>query len=132
MSKSIPFNFVLDELYRLDPFVRPMFGCHAIYIGPKMVMILRRKDDVDSGVWISTSREHHASLKKDFPSMRPIEIFGGKGNWQLLPEDADDFESSVLKACSFIIMGDERIGKIPKPKKKKAAAKKAPSRPKKI
>jgi hypothetical protein len=129
MPKPIPYSFVLDMLDRLDPMVRPMFGCHAIYIGPKMIFIMRKKGkDHDDGVWIATNPEYHGSLKKEFPSLRKIELFGGvETAWQNLPEEADDFESSVIKACELVLMGDERIGKIPKPKSKKkksAAAKK--------
>ena len=76
--KSIPFEFVLEQLDRLNPVVKPMFGCFAIYIGEKMVLILRKKtaDDPDNGVWIATAPEHHESLMKTFPSMRSIRLFG--------------------------------------------------------
>ena len=128
-KKSIPFDFAIENLYSLKPFVRPMFGAHAIYIGPKMVLILRNKNDIDSGVWIATTQEHHASLKKIFKNMRSIELFGGKiSSWQLLPMEADDFEKSVNKACELILKNDERIGKIPQEKKKKDKAKPAPKK----
>lgn len=120
MSKSIPFNFVIENLFVAKPIVKPMFGAHAIYIQDKIVLILRDKNDEDSGVWIATTVEHHKSLKKDFPIMRSIQLFGsGESSWQVLPKDADDFETSVNLACDLILKGDPRIGKIPKPKKKK-------------
>ena len=123
-TSKIPFSFVLDYLLPLNPAIKPMFGCHAIYVGEKIVLILRnRKDHPDvNGVWIATSQESHASLKKDFPSMCSISIFSdGKTEsaWQMLPLDSDDFESSVIRACEFILHDDERIGRIPKKKKKK-------------
>src|SRR5687767_8101157 len=109
-KKSIPFDFAIDNLYSLNPVVRPMFGAHAIYVGPKMVLILRDKNDEDSGVWIATQPEHHASLKKNFKNMRSIMLFGGGiSAWQLLPKEADDFESSVNEACKLILKNDERI-----------------------
>jgi hypothetical protein len=121
-GKPIPFEFVLEELNRLNPVVKPMFGCHAIYIGEKIVLIVRKKSagDPDNGVWISTSPEHHAQFRKIFPSMRSIKLFGEKTtSWQNLPEEADDFEESVMTACGLILKHDPRIGKIPKKKKKK-------------
>lgn len=123
MSK-VPYSFILDLLSRLDPVVKPMFGCHAIYVGPKIIFIVRKKGkDDDDGVWISIVPEHYASLKKDFPSMRPIGVFGpGSQSWQILPADADDFESAVIKACELVLLGDERIGKVPKGKAKKKKA----------
>jgi hypothetical protein len=118
-TKQIPFDFAIENLQRLNPVVKPMFGCHSVYVGDKIVLSLRDKDDEDSGVWIGTSKEFHSSLKKEFPSMRSIKIFGpGTSGWQLLPKEADDFESSVNHLCDLIIRGDERIGKVPKPKKK--------------
>jgi hypothetical protein len=119
-KKNIPFEFVIENLFSADPIVKPMFGCHSIYIDGKIVLSLRDKDDDDSGVWIGTSKEFHSSLKKEFPSMRSIRIFGpGTSGWQVLPKDADDFETSVNKVCELILKGDERIGKIPKVTKKK-------------
>ncbi len=121
MKKAIPFSFVLDNLFSLDPIVRPMFGSHAIYVEGKIVMCLRDKDDEDSGVWIGTSKEHHESLKKELPNMRSIRIFGpGESGWQVLSKNNDDFEESVNHACELILKRDVRIGKIPKPKKKKS------------
>jgi hypothetical protein len=120
---SPPFEFVIEQLLRVDPVVKPLFGCHAIYVGNKIVLALRNKEEhiQDNGVWIATSKEHYASLKKDFPSMRSISVFGAQETgWQILPAENDDFEESVGKACTLILKGDVRIGKIPKPKKKKA------------
>jgi hypothetical protein len=121
MTKIIPFQFVLEKLNRIDPIVKPMFGCHAVYVREKIVLILRQKENAesDNGVWIATSHEHHASLKKDFPSLRSIQVFGENGGWQIIPEDADDFEESVFRVCELILKNDPRLGKIPKAKKKK-------------
>ena len=124
--KSIPFDFVLEYLSGEELLIRPMFGCHAVYTRGKIVLILRQRNDFphDNGVWLATTKEHHASLKNDFPSMRSISLFGdGLSAWQNIPEEADDFEEAVIKACELILKGDLRIGKIPKLKKGKAAKK---------
>ena len=118
----MPFEFVLECLYSKSPVVKPMFGCHAVYIDEKIMFILRDREDVpeDNGVWIATTKEHHESLKKDFPSMRSISVLGsGVTGWQVLPVTSDDFEESVVKACEFVLKGDFRIGKIPKPRFRK-------------
>jgi len=121
-KKQIPFSFVLENLFSLDPVVKPMFGCHSVYVNGKIVLSLRDKDDEDSGVWIGTSKEYHDSLKKEFPNMRSIRIFGpGTSGWQVLSKDNDDFEESVNHLCELILSNDERIGKVPKARKKKKA-----------
>ena len=122
--KKIPFPFITDMLFPLQPVIKPMFGCHAIYIREKIVLILRDREDHEeaNGVWIATSREHHDQLRSEFPSMHSVSVLSeGKGEteWQMVHVDADDFESSAIRACELILRGDPRIGKIPKGKKKK-------------
>ena len=41
--KPIPHAFVLDAVSTLSPYTRPMFGCLAIYVKDKIVLILRDK-----------------------------------------------------------------------------------------
>ncbi len=126
--KKIPFDFILEILSAAEPYTKPMFGCTAVYVGERIVLILRKKEDFtsDNGVWLATTGEHHASLAKIFPKMRSLALFGpGPTGWQILPEDADDFEESVVLACELILKNDQRIGKVPKRKspKKKIAKK---------
>ncbi len=120
--KPIPFEFVLDALSSLDPVTRPMFGCLAIYVGRKIVLILRDKPAPapDNGVWLATTKEHHESLRQEFPNMRSISVLGKDvTGWQILPADAPDFEETALRACELVMAGDPRIGKIPKVKKRR-------------
>lgn len=94
-----------------------MFGCLAVYVGDKIVCALRDKRNEtadDDGMWLATTVEHHESLRRDFPRMRSIRVLGKDvTGWQILPADAPDFEQSALRACEFIVAGDERIGKVP-------------------
>jgi hypothetical protein len=124
-TKKIAFEFVLEELNRLQPVARPMFGCHGIYIGEKLVLVTRDKggEDRDDGVWLATDHEHHESLRREVPSLRSISILGkGETKWQIIPKDSYSFEEDVLKVCSMILKHDLRIGTVPV-KKKKAALK---------
>lgn len=128
--KKIPFDFILDLLSPLSfgegpgsVSVRQMFGCHAIYSNRKILLIVRKKNDHRdaNGIWIATGKEHHASLKTILPSMRSVYILSDGKNetgWQMIHEEADDFEESATKICELILKGDERIGKIPKQRKK--------------
>ena len=102
--------------------VKPFFGCHGVYVGNKIVLILReRADHIESnGVWMATMHEHHASLKKIFPSMQSVTVLkngDGETAWQMIPVSANDFESSVLELCQMIRRKDERIGRVPKKRK---------------
>ena len=126
--KNIPFNFVLDYLLQLEVIVKPMFGMFAIYVGEKIMLILRqRKNFKDTnGIWIATNKENHKSLKKDLPSLCSISTYTNDAfdsEWQMLPADSNDFETSVIKVCEFIVHCDPPIGKIPKPRQYKRANK---------
>jgi hypothetical protein len=114
--KPIPHAFVLDAISTLSPYTRQMFGCLAIYVKDKIVLILRDKptNTADNGVWLATTQEHHQSLRREFPNMRSIQVLGKRvTGWQVLPVDAPDFESVALRACELVQAGDPRIGKIP-------------------
>jgi hypothetical protein len=122
--KSVPHAFVLDAIAPLFPETRPMFGCLAVYVGDKIVLILRDKpgQSADNGVWLATTEEHHESLRLEFPNMRSIELLGKKvTHWQILPADAPDFEEASLRACELVVAKDPRIGKIPASRRRKAA-----------
>ncbi len=114
--KAIPHQFALDALAALSPTTRPMFGCLAVYVADKIVLILRDKRDetADNGVWLATTAEHHDSLRREFPNMRSIRVLGkGVTGWQVLAVDTPDFEEAALRACELILAADPRIGKVP-------------------
>ncbi len=128
--KPIPHAFVLDAISALSPYTRPMFGCLAIYVKDKIVLILRDKpaNTADNGVWLATTEEYHQSLRREFPNMRSIQVLGKPvTGWQVLPVDAPDFESSALRACELVLAGDPRIGKVPGARKTSKSSKTARS-----
>jgi len=125
--KTVPHEFVLDAIAALSPATRSMFGCLAVYVEDKIVLILRDKRDAtaDNGVWLATTKEHHESLRREFPNMRSIQVLGKQvTGWQVLPADAPDFEEAALRACELIAARDPRIGKAPAARR--AARSKAP------
>jgi hypothetical protein len=112
---------VIEQLYALDPIVKPMFGCHAIYIQNKIVLMLRCKEDFsdDNGVWVSIAPPYKTELKEEIPTLRSIGLFGKMNTtWQNIPQSSDTFEEDIMRVCELILKHDQRIGKIPKAKKK--------------
>jgi len=128
--KAVPHEFVLDAIASLSPRTHPMFGCLAVYVEDKIVLILRdkREETADNGVWLATTEEYHESLRREFPNMRSIQVFGKEvTGWQVLPVDAPDFEEAALRACELIVAMDPRIGKVPVARRaSRSSAKKAP------
>jgi hypothetical protein len=122
--KPVPHEFVLEAIAPASPWTRSMFGCTAVYVGEKIVALLRDKPSspADNGVWLATTREHHATLLREFPSLRSIQVLGkGVTGWQILPSDAADFEEAALRVCELIVARDPRIGKIPNRRKARAS-----------
>jgi hypothetical protein len=127
--KSPPYPFILEALAPLDPEVRPMFGGHAVYIGDKIVAMLREhlKSPQDNGLWLvlsETTDPTSPALRTEFPSIRKIDLLGGViHHWLILPSDSCSFESESLHACDLILARDPRIGRIPKSRQRPARPK---------
>ncbi|HEY4323529.1 MAG TPA: hypothetical protein VGN20_06070 [Mucilaginibacter sp.] len=112
---SIPFDFVFDYL-PTGTVVKKMFGMHYIYLGKRIMLILRQRGNEPefNGVWVATSKIHHESLKNDVPELGGFFIKGNEqhGNWLLIHDSVEDFEGAVIKACELISHGDPRIGNV--------------------
>jgi hypothetical protein len=116
-GKPVPHEFVLEAIASVAPVTRPMFGCLAVYVGEKIVLVLRdsRKTPADNGIWLATTVEHHESLRREFPRMRSIRVLGKEPTgWQVLPADDPEFEAAAMRACALVLARDARIGKLPK------------------
>jgi hypothetical protein len=117
--KSAPYPFILEALTPLEPEVRPMFSGFAVYLGDKIVLMLREspKQPEDNGVWLvfsEVAKLTDADIRRDFPSLRRIELLGGKiDHWRLIPADSPTFESEALHACELLLKHDARFGRIP-------------------
>lgn len=125
--KSAPYQFVLEALTPLEPEVRPMFSGFAVYAGEMIVLMLRDslKSPADNGVWLVFSESANLAdpgILRDFPSLRSIELLGGKiGHWRLIPADSATFESEALHACELLLKKDSRFGRVPQSRKTKPA-----------
>jgi len=115
----VPHPFVLEALAPLHPEVRRMFSGFAIYIGDRLVCMLRdsAKSPRDNGVWLVLSEAVNPAdptLRREFPSLRSIELLAGKiGHWLLIPGDGAAFETEALHACDLLLKRDPRLGRIP-------------------
>jgi len=118
-----PFPFILESLAPLNPEVRRMFSGYSVYSGDLLVCMLRDhvKSPRDNGIWLVLSESTNPadrSLRRDFPSLRNIELLGGAiGHWLLIPSDGPDFESEAMHACDLILNQDRRLGRVPKSRK---------------
>jgi hypothetical protein len=115
-----PHAFVLEALAPINPEVRRMFSGFAVYLGDRIVCMLRDhpKSPRDNGVWLVLSdgtSPTDPELHREFPSIRSIELLGNKiGHWLLIPSDGPGFELEALHACDLLLRHDYRFGRVPK------------------
>ena len=114
-----PHPLVLEALAPLQPGVRRMFSGFAVYLGDRIVCMLREhtKSPRDNGVWLVLSEATDPAdphLRREFPSIRSIGLLGNKiRHWLLIPSDSPDFEAEALHACDLLLRKDPRLGRIP-------------------
>jgi hypothetical protein len=121
-QKNIPCDFVFDYLMPLEVTVKPMFGVWAIYVDKKNYACSK-----------ATKRFSGNKRRMDCPprsitkfkkGVAFVMLISNNSNrlketeWQLLPDDTDEFEVSARKACDLIKRNDHRIGRIPLPRQK--------------
>jgi hypothetical protein len=117
--RSAPYPFILEALAPLEPEVRPMFSGFAVYVSDKIVLMLRDspKHPKDNGAWLvfsETANLDDPGIRRDFPSLRLIDLLGGKiAHWRLIPADSSTFESEALHACELLLKHDARFGRVP-------------------
>ena len=119
LKQKPPHAFVLEALAPLNPEVRRMFSGFAVYLGDRIVCMLRdhNKSPRDNGVWLvlsDTTNPADPDLRREFPSIRSIDLLGNKiRHWLLIPSDSPDFETEALHACDLLLHHDPRLGRIP-------------------
>lgn len=110
----MPFDFLLDYLPS-SIIIKPAIGMFYIYYSQKIVMIFRKtsKNPQHNGIWISTKREYHTSLKTEIPAITDFELEEGFDTaWLLLSDSHDDFEYAAIQLCELVAHKDQRIGKV--------------------
>lgn len=117
--RRLPHAFVLEALEPLHPEVRRIFSGFGVYVGERLVLLLRDqpKFPEDNGIWLVLSESADPGdpkLREEFASIRPVGLLGGKiAHWLVIPSDGPDFESEALHACERLLARDPRFGRIP-------------------
>jgi len=121
IKASHPLQWIADRLEEHPTFVqKKMFGCEALCLRQKQMLVLAAKEEPWNGLMICTSKEHHDAFEKEFPTLKPHPILG---KWLYISQKDPDFESIAEKMVDFILKNDPRIGVIGTPKSKKTKKK---------
>ena len=107
-------------------FTKSMFGGLAVYLFGRLMMLLVEPTKTGRwkwhGVLIGTDREHHASIRADFPALAPHFVLG---KWLYIDSTHKAFESTMEGVAARMMRNDHRFGVAPRshtsPTKKKRA-----------
>ena len=119
--RKIAYDFVLDALSELGPTTRAMFGSTGVYLGERVVFILRKKGDPDDGVWVAFDEDRTSDATAALPNLQAIQRLPNVRCWRKLAESHPEFEDDVLEACRLAGDPDGPLGKIPVRQKSKKA-----------
>lgn len=119
-ADKIPYVFIVDHLAGVEPVIKPMFGCYAVYVGGKLCLFLLNRDkpllprqntsEGQNGVYVATTAAHVESLEKLFPEADFQHLKAGKV-WMFINERGEEFEPYASEACRMISRLDPRIGR---------------------
>jgi hypothetical protein len=97
-----------------------MFGAKAVYLRGQIMLCFMAKDSPWRGVLICTDRERHEALRRDLPQAKPHPVLS---KWLYLPDEGDNFDRQAEKLVKLVQRGDERIGVVPQPRRRRNASK---------
>lgn len=93
-----------------------MFGCLAIYLNGRMVLLMSEGEEPWNGLLIPTDHQFHDSILKEFKDVVQHSVLK---KWLYLPEDTEDFETTASDIVHAIELNDPRFGVEPRERKPK-------------
>jgi hypothetical protein len=117
VRRQRPLQGVLEPV-EAEPsfFQRPMFGCQAVYLFGRLVLVLAAEEEPWNGLLVCTSREYHSTLIGECPSLQPHPVLG---KWLYLKQRDDTFEETAQQLILQVLKNDPRIGVEPGARKRK-------------
>jgi hypothetical protein len=100
---------------RVTFFTKRMFGGLAAYLHERQMLVLVEPTQTGRwkwhGVLVCTAHEHHASIRADFPALKPHPVLR---KWLYIDSTHRDFESTVQSVAKQIARNDPRFGVAPR------------------
>jgi hypothetical protein len=86
---------------------RKLFGFDAAYLDGFLYAAVSEGEELWSGMLVATSREHHAALGKQFPSLKPHPVLG---KWLYISLSHKKFEATATEIIALALRRDPRLG----------------------
>lgn len=114
IKKIHPLQWIAEPLERHPTFFqKKMFGCEALRLHDRLVLVLAAGREPWNGLLVCTSREQHGSLTKQFPPLKPHAVLG---KWLYVSQTHEDFEALASRLAGLALRADPRIGVESKPR----------------
>src|SRR5512135_915068 len=103
-----PLLWVVDSIMEEPSYVdRAWFGCRAIYLYGRLMLVLCSGEEPWNGLLIATEKEFHKDIQQEFENVIQHPVLK---KWLYLPEASEDFESVASDIVEAIRMNDQRFG----------------------
>jgi hypothetical protein len=83
------------------------FGCRAIYLHGRPVLVLCPGGEPWNGLLIATEHDYQDSIRREFGAAVRHPVLK---KWFYLPEDSEEFESAAMEIVERTGRGDRRVG----------------------
>jgi hypothetical protein len=111
-----PLMWVVDPIMEEPSYIdRAWFGCRAIYLHGRLMLVLCSGEEPWNGLLIATEKELHDSIRQDFETLVQHPVLK---KWLYLPENSEDFESVSAEIVEAVRIGDQRFGVEPRERKR--------------
>ena len=110
-------NEWIFEAFAASPsfFTKRMFGGLAAYLHERQMLVLVEPTKTGRwkwhGVLVCTDHDQHASIRAEFPALRPHRVLR---KWLYIDSTHDDFTSTMEGVAARIARNDERFGIAPR------------------
>jgi hypothetical protein len=112
--KIHPLLWVVESLMEEPSYLqKPMFGCLAIYLHGRLMLVLASGQEPWNGLLIPTEHHFHDAIVKEFQDVVQHPVLK---KWLYLPEATEDFETVASDIVEAVRMNDQRFGVEPKEK----------------
>jgi hypothetical protein len=92
-----------------DPgfFLRKLFSFDAAHLDNRLYLAVAGGKEPWNGLLVCTSREHHASILKQYPQLASHEVLG---KWLYISQSHPAFESVAIDLAAMARKRDPRLG----------------------
>ncbi|HXR40551.1 MAG TPA: hypothetical protein VN776_15725 [Terracidiphilus sp.] len=92
-----------------DPrfFLRKLFSFDAAHLDNRLYLAVAGGEEPWNGLLVCTAREHHASLRRQFPQLVSHQVLG---KWLYISQAHPEFESVALDIAALARKRDPRLG----------------------